>query len=551
MSLRPELLRALAEVRRLPSGADDWEAWQRASEAVEGAVAALEADEALDREEPALAFLPGGGVPGPRVPTPTGTGPRPVDATFPDLSVITAADLIRRRALSPVELIRAVLDRIEAYGKAVNAYITWDGAKALEAARRAEDAVMRGRPLGPLHGIPVAVKDLVFTADHPTTGGTRILKECLPREDATIIRRLADAGAILVGKLNLHELAYGVTSNNPHHGPVRNPWRLDRIAGGSSGGSAAAVAASLCLASLGTDTGGSIRIPAACCGVVGLKPTYGRVSRHGVLPLAWSLDHVGPITKDVADAAVLLRVVAGPDPDDPTATPLPVSDYGGLLGGDLRAVRIGLARDFFADPGEIDRVVWAAVQDAARILEGLGAHVEEVTVPFLRHAPAAQFFTISTEASTYHGRLLRRHGGELGVDVRRRLELGEFIAGTQYVRAQQARRRLIRECVTLFRRVDLLVTPTVPVVPPPIGAEMLTIDGTVKWVQPTLTRCTSPWNLIGLPAISLPCGFSDEGFPVGLQIVGRPFEEGMVLRVAYAYEQSSPWHTRRPPLRSG
>jgi aspartyl-tRNA(Asn)/glutamyl-tRNA(Gln) amidotransferase subunit A len=442
------------------------------------------------------------------------------------------------------------VDRIDAYGKTLNAYIAWYPEQAVQQARKAEDALARGRPVGPLHGVPIAVKDLFFTAGLPTTAGARVLADFVPQEDATVIHRLKEAGAILLGKLNLHELAYGVTNENPHFGPVRNPWNLNRISGGSSGGSAAAVAASLCLASLGTDTGGSIRIPASCCGVVGLKPTYGRVSRNGILPLAWSLDHVGPITRTVEDAALMLQVLAGEDSRDVTTSALPVPDYARLLGGDLKGLRIGLASAFFTDPAEVDPSVMAAVREALQTMESVGARVEEVSVPFLRHAPAIQYITLATEASANHARLLRTRGRELGLDVRRRLELGEFITAPQYVRAQQGRRLLMQELAAVFRRVDLLITPTLPVVAPPIGDQTLTIHGVEKRVQPTLTRCTSFVNLTGLPAISLPCGSDADGLPVGLQLIGQPFDEATLLRGAYAYQQASAWHTRRPSLGS-
>ncbi|MFQ5846881.1 MAG: amidase [Candidatus Methylomirabilales bacterium] len=547
MSYRLELFRELAEAGRLPSGAEDWEAWQKTYETMEGAIAALE-EEAMDGEESALVFRPGGVAP-PSTEPARGSVPLPEGGEILALSVASAVRLIRRRELSPVELVQAVLDRIDAYGKSLNAYIAWYPEEALEAARSAEDAVARGRPLGPLHGIPVALKDLFFTAGRPTTAGTRILTDCVPREDATVIRRLREAGAILLGRLNLHELAYGVTSDNPHFGPVRNPWDLTRIAGGSSGGSAAAVAASLCPASLGTDTGGSIRIPAACCGVVGLKPTYGRVSRSGILPLAWSLDHVGPITRGVEDAALLLEVLAGPDPRDLSTSALPVPKYHRTLGGNLTGVRIGLPRGFSPpDQAEVDPGVTGAVEQAVRVIEDGGGRVEEVSVPFLRHALAIQFFTLATEASANHRRLLRTRGRELGADVRRRIELGEFVTGTQYVRAQQARRRLVQEFAAVFRQVDLLVTPTLPVVAPPLGAHTVTIHGVQKRLQPTLTRFTSPLNLTGLPAISVPCGSDAGGLPVGLQMISRPFDEATLLRVAYAYQQASPWHPWQPPL---
>jgi len=547
MSLRPELFRELAALRRLPGGEEDSRAWQKAYEAIEEALATLE-EETRYGEEPALVFHPEGSVPASGDPRATGVRPRRAGSEIAELSVTSAVSLIHRKELSPVELVRAVLDRIDAYGERINAYIALDAENAIQAARQAEDALVHRHPLGPLHGVPLAVKDLFFEAGLPTTAGSRVLQDFVPREDATVIRRLKEAGAVLLGRLNLHELAYGVTNENPHFGPVRNPWRLSRIAGGSSGGSAAAVAASLCLASLGTDTGGSIRIPAACCGVVGLKPTYGRISRHGVLPLAWSLDHVGPITKNVEDAALLLQVLAGLDPRDPTASPLPVPVYSRVLGGDLEGVRIGVPKGFFTDPAEIEAGVLAAIQGALQVIESVGASVVEVSMPFLRHAPGVQFFTLATEASANHGWLLRRRGRELGLDVRRRLELGEFIAAPQYVRAQQARRRLVRDFADVFQQADLLVTPTLPVVAPPLGAETVAIQEVQKRIQPTLTRFTSPLNLTGLPAISLPCGSEVDGLPVGLQLIGRPFDEGTLLRAAYAYEKASRVDTRRPPL---
>ncbi len=549
MSVRPELFRVLAEARRLPSGEEDWEAWQKAYEVGEDALAALDEAE-LNAVEPALGFLHGGWELASRERTRGRAGLDPRDDEISEISLTAAADRIRRRELSPVELVQATVDRIDAYGKTLNAYIAWYPEQAVQQARKAEDALARGRPVGPLHGVPVAVKDLFFTAGLPTTAGARVLADFVPQEDATVIHRLKEAGAILLGKLNLHELAYGVTNENPHFGPVRNPWNLNRISGGSSGGSAAAVAASLCLASLGTDTGGSIRIPASCCGVVGLKPTYGRVSRNGILPLAWSLDHVGPITRTVEDAALMLQVLAGEDSRDVTTSALPVPDYARLLGGDLKGLRIGLVSAFFTDPAEVDPSVMAAVREALQTMESVGARVEEVSVPFLRHAPAIQYITLATEASANHARLLRTRGRELGLDVRRRLELGEFITAPQYVRAQQGRRLLMQELAAVFRRVDLLITPTLPVVAPPIGDQTLTIHGVEKRVQPTLTRCTSFVNLTGLPAISLPCGSDADGLPVGLQLIGQPFDEATLLRGAYAYQQASAWHTRRPSLGS-
>ncbi len=547
MSLRPELFRALADARGLPHGEEDREAWRQAYETVEEILAALEEEE-LGGEEPALSVVLGEPVSSPGEPAELPAGPRSQANDISEISIVSAARLIHRRELSPVELVQAMLERISTYGKPINAYIACYAEEAIQAARTAEDAIARGRPLGPLHGIPIAVKDLFFTAGLPTTAGTRVFKDFVSQEDATVIRRLKEAGAILLGKLNLHELAYGITNDNPHFGAVRNPWNLNRISGGSSGGPAAAVAASLCVGSLGTDTGGSIRIPAACCGVVGLKPTYGRVSRSGVFPLAWSLDHVGPITNVVEDAALLLQVLAGSDARDVTTSPLPVPDYCRALESDMKGVRIGLPRDFFYDPAEVDPLVMGAVEGALGVLEGLGASVEEVSIPLLRHAPAIQFLTLLSEATANHSRLLRTRGRELGIDVRRRLELGEFLGASQYVRAQQARRLLMEEFAAVFHQVDLLVTPTLPIVAPPIGEQTVAIRGIRKRLQPTITRFTSPANLTGLPAITIPCGTDVGGIPVGLQMVGRPFDEVTLLRGAYAYQRATPWHARRPPV---
>lgn len=549
MSLHPDLFRLWADARHLPSGEEDWDAWLKAFEAVEDVLGALD-DEELNGQEPALVFLHEEEKLHSGEPTRVTAARDPRSDDVSALSLTMAADLIRRRQLSPVDLVRAVLDRIDAHGETINAYIAHYPEQALEQARRAEDALATRRPVGPLHGIPIAVKDLFFETGLPTTVGARVFPDFVPQEDATVIRRLKDAGAILIGKLNLHELAYGVTNENPHFGPVRNPWKLNRISGGSSGGSAAAVAASLCLASLGTDTGGSVRIPASCCGIVGLKPTYGRVSRSGVFPLAWSLDHVGPITKTVEDAAVMLQVMAGQDARDITASARPIPQYSRMLGGDLNGVSIGLISAFFTDPTEVDPEVTAAVQAALAVMESLGAGVEEVSIPLLRHARAAQYLTLSAEASANHARLLRARGRELGVDVRRRLELGEFVTATQYVRAQQVRRLLAQEFAGVFRRVDLLITPTLPIVAPPLGDHRVTVAGVQKGVQPILTRFTSPFNLTGLPAISVPCGTTGDGLPVGLQIIGRPFDEPTVLRGAFVYQQASTWHTGRPSLGS-
>jgi aspartyl-tRNA(Asn)/glutamyl-tRNA(Gln) amidotransferase subunit A len=457
------------------------------------------------------------------------------------------ARLVATWEVSPVEVVRAHLERIEELDGRLKAFITVSGDEALSAAKAAEAAVTTGRSLGPLHGVPLGLKDLYATKGVRTTGGSRILSDWVPEQDATVVTRLTDAGGIIVGKLNMHEFAYGPEGTNIHYGHPWNPWdpKTHRIAGGSSSGSAVAVAAALCAGALGSDTGGSIRIPSALCAITGLKPTYGRVSRAGVLPLAWSLDHVGPMTRNAADAALMLTAMAGYDPQDPTSSVLPVSDYSAALTGQVKGLRVGLLRAVFLE--EADPVVRGAVEQAARTLEGLGARVEEVQIPSAAHASAASFAILAPEALTYHEQWVKSRPQDYSADILDRLRTGAFVSATQYLRAQQVRALIRNEVDGLLASRDVLIAPTTPVPATPMGQNELTLNGQVQDLRSSLIRFTRIFNLTGHPVASVPCGFTPEGLPVGMQILGRPFDEATVLRAADAYQRATDWHSRRPP----
>ncbi len=453
------------------------------------------------------------------------------------LSLSEQSALVQRRAVSPRELTAAVLARIERLNPRVNAFLTVMREQAEQDAARAEQELAAGQSRGSLHGLPISLKDLYDTAGVRTTGGAKILADRVPQQDCTVARRLREAGAVLVGKTNLHEFAFGVTSANPHFGPVRNPWAPDRVPGGSSGGSGAAVAAGMGSASLGSDTGGSIRIPAALCGIVGLKPTYGRVSRAGVLPLAWSLDHAGPMTRTVEDAALVLQAIAGHDPADPASSRAPVPDFRAGLRDGVRGRSFGVPRQYFFT--ELSPDVEAAVDAALVELERLGARRVEVDLPYIDYALDVIESVILPEALSVHLRWLRERLDDYGEDVRDRLLAALAIPGVQYVDGQRVRRLISQGFAEALRDVDVLVTPTTAVPAPPAA----------DFRDPrVLTRFTAPINLTGLPACAVPCGFSAEGLPLSMQVIGRAFDEVAVLRFAWAYEQATEWHRRRPPL---
>jgi aspartyl-tRNA(Asn)/glutamyl-tRNA(Gln) amidotransferase subunit A len=460
-------------------------------------------------------------------------------------SMTELARLIATKAVSPVEVVRVHLDRIAALDRDLRAYITVCADTALEAARAAEAALVSGQAVGPLHGVPYALKDLYDTAGVRTTGGSRIFADRVPAADATVVRRLAQAGAILLGKLNMVEFAYGPEGLNAHYGHARNPWDrgVHRMAGGSSSGSGVAVAAGLAPGALGSDTGGSIRIPASLCGITGLKPTYGRVSRAGVLPLAWSMDHVGPMTRSAADCALMLGAMAGYDPADASTSVLPVPDYLAALTGDVKGLRVGLLRSGFLDGATPE--VRAAVEAAAKTLAAAGAVVDEVTLETMKYVPAASLAVVGVEALAYHADLLRTRASEYDPDIARRLRLGAFVGGVHYVRAQQVRALVRAEVDAALARRDVLLAPSTPIAAPAVDERQTMLGDGPSDVRGALIRFTRPFNFSGHPACALPCGFTAGGLPIGLQLVGRPFDEATVLRAADAFQRLTDCHTRR------
>lgn len=460
------------------------------------------------------------------------------------LSVADAARALRNGDYSALELTDAYLRRIEALNPTINAYITVTAERARGDARRATEELAVGKVRGPLHGIPIAHKDLYETAGIRTTGGSKIHGGYIPTTDSTVVRKLREAGTVFLGKLNTHEYAYGVTTNNPHYGATRNPWDLERIPAGSSGGSGAAIAAGLATAATGSDTGGSIRMPASLCGVVGLKPTFGRVSKAGVMPLSYRFDHAGPLTRTVEDAALMLNAMAGYDPRDPATVRMPVLDATADLGLGLQGLRIGVPRAYFFAQLEDD--IAAAIEIAIGEFRRLGADVREVDIPGVAEGLAGTFAYVLAEAQQIHAQSLRQRSEDFGTDV---LEiLTSYTPGTDALlaglRACDALTVSMRESL---ESVDVLLTPTTPITAVRIGQELVRYGNIEESVLSAMIRCTAPFNTTHLPALSLPCGFSQLGLPIGLQIAGRPFDEATVLRVGYAYEQATDWHRRSPP----
>lgn len=458
------------------------------------------------------------------------------------LTIAEAGELLRSRSLSPVELTRAFLDRIDALDDTLQCYITVLHDDAMAAARQAEAEILRGDYRGPMHGIPIALKDLYDTAGVRTTASSKVMADRVPTADATTTARLKAAGAVLLGKLAMHEFALGGPDPTNGFPLARNPWNLAHIPGGSSSGSGAGIAAGLCMGTLGSCTGGSIRGPAAFCGIAGIKATYGRVSRYGVVPLSWSLDHCGPMTWTVEDSAIMLQAIAGYDPKDPTSSQAPVPDYAAALKADVSGLRIGVPRHFFfADDPKIDKQTLAAVDSALSEYEDMGAHIEEISVPMLEHAGAAQPVIMLSEAFAYHQNNLRNEPELFGEMVRARFRTGGLFSAADYVQAQRARNVLKRQFAEALRRVDVIASPTMSN-PAPRFDEM---DAMTTSRVPSFT---GPYNLTGMPAISTPCGFTTEGLPIGLQIAGKPFDEPTVFRAAYTYEQRARLFERRPSV---
>ena len=451
--------------------------------------------------------------------------------------------MFRRGSLSPVDLTVDCLARIEKLNPRLNAFITVTAESALAQARVAEAEIRRGVWRGPLHGIPLALKDLIDTAGVPTTAASALFKDRMPAEDAEVVRRLKAAGAVLLGKQNLHEFAYGGSSLVSYFGEVRNAWNPEHIAGGSSGGSATAVAAGLIYGAIGTDTAGSIREPATLCGVVGLKPTYGRVSARGVIPLSISLDHVGPIARTVADAAVIFQAIAGFDAKDKASVDAPVEDYIAALAKNLKPLRIGVPRKFFFE--ELDADVASAINHALSGLAAIGAELCELKLRGLELPVATDRTLQKGEAHAFHAEFVARTPELYQPETLRRIRTGDNVSPEKVLECRRELERARREITTTFADVDLLVTPTTPI-PAPLIAELKQNPELLRPRELLLLRNTRPINVWGLPAISVPCGFTPAGLPIGLQIIGPHWGEATVLQLAHAYEQATAWHKREP-----
>lgn len=458
------------------------------------------------------------------------------------LSATALGEKIKNRELSPVDAVEACLARIEATEPQLNAYVRVLADEARAAAKQAEEEIAAGHWRGPLHGVPVALKDLYDLADVPTTASSRVREDWMRDADSAAAERLKQAGAIILGKTHTHEFAYGVVTPTS-----RNPWDTERTPGGSSGGSGATVASSGAFMAMGSDTGGSIRIPAGLCGTVGLKPTFGRVSRAGITSLAWGLDHAGPLTRTVEDAATCLQVLAGYDPRDPGSVDEPVPDYSAGLHDGIKGLRVGVPTNYFFD--QLDEEVEAAVRKAYEQLESLGAELVDVALPMPEQLGAVEFAILLPEASDYHRQMLRDKSALYTDEVRVMLEAGEFVPATTYIRAQRVRNLLQQEFRKLYDHVDVIVAPTIAATAVTAGTKSITWpDGSEEPLISAYTRFAVPGNVTGLPCLSVPCGFSSEGLPIGFQAIGRPFDEATVLRLGAAYEAATDWHTRRPDI---
>jgi aspartyl-tRNA(Asn)/glutamyl-tRNA(Gln) amidotransferase subunit A len=463
-------------------------------------------------------------------------------ADIPFLSASELSDLIKKREVSSVEAVEVYLDRIDSLNGKLFAYLTVCRDEALQAAREADQALAQGQILGPMHGVPVAVKDQINSAGIRTTGGSPIFNDVVPTEDATVLANLKSAGAVLLGKLNMTEFA--TTGLSHGYDTARNPWDTDRFTGGSSSGSGAATAAFMCAASLGEDTGGSVRFPATWCGLMGLRPTWGRVSRYGVMPGVWSMDQIGPITRTVEDCALTLQAIAGQDRKDPYTSSAPVPDYRQALDGNIRGLRVGVVKEMLHNQ-DVDPEIRNAVLAAANGLGELGATVDEVSLPMTSHAGTISG-SIRIEAPTNYRDLLLNHLQEIRHDNRIGFLTSNILPATAYYKAQKLRALLRQEVLDALQDFDVLVTPTAGVAAQKVEPDpaIESKDGTNR--MPWLL--TTAFSLASIPAASICCGFTEENLPIGLQIGGRPFEEGKILNVAYAYEQANEWRLRKPRI---
>jgi aspartyl-tRNA(Asn)/glutamyl-tRNA(Gln) amidotransferase subunit A len=451
-------------------------------------------------------------------------------------SLARLSHTIREGELSPVEVTRHLLERIESANPALNAYITVAAEEALAAASRLEK-VSAGSLRGPLHGVPVGLKDIVYTRGLRTTMGSESFQDYVPGYNATVVERLEGAGAIIIGKLNTHQFAYGPTGDRSYFGPVRNPYDAGKISGGSSSGAGAAVASGLCYAAVGTDTGGSVRIPASCCGIVGMKPTFGRVSKHGIYPLSWTLDHPGPMTRTVEDNAILLGVLSGYDKRDPYSAWRDTENFTRHLVPSLEDKVIGVPSSFYFD--NVEPEVSSKVRDTIEVLSELGAEVREVELPRTEEMLTAQRTILAGEAFTVHYDLLQEKPDQYEEEVRQRLLAGEAIQAREYINAQQLKHVAIREFNQALEEVDVLASPTLPVLPTGIDQREVDTHGCEEHVRSALTRLTGPTNLNGFPSLSVPCGFSESSLPIGLQFMGKAFDEIGLYQLGYALETAT------------
>jgi aspartyl-tRNA(Asn)/glutamyl-tRNA(Gln) amidotransferase subunit A len=479
----------------------------------------------------------------------TGAQQKGQGSNVSQLGLSEASQLVRSKKVSPVELTRECLSRIERLNPKLNAFITVTADSALAEARQAEAEIQRDRWRGPLHGIPIALKDLIDTAGVRTTAASGLFKDRIPTQDAEIVHRLKAAGAVFLGKLNLHEFAYGGSSAISYFAPVRNPWDSGHSPGGSSGGSAAAVAAQLCYAAIGSDTGGSVRQPAGYCGIVGLKPTYGRVSTSGVIPLSWSQDHLGPMTRTATDAALMLQVIAGYDPQDTASTDTPVADYAATIAAPTFPLRLGILRAYFYDA--LNPEIQAAMDAALSVLKTLTRTQRDI-------APLATDSTYSSvmdpyvtilkaEAYAYHKEYVSKSPELYQAQTLKRIQAGADVTTSAYIQSRRQLEQIRRSVSRVFDNVDALVTPTAPV-PPFAIADLEADPNTLREKELLMLRNTRPFNMLGLPTVSIPCGFTSADLPIGMQLTGPPGGEAMVLRLAYAYEQATGWHKRKPNL---
>lgn len=444
------------------------------------------------------------------------------------------SQLIKDKEISPVDLTEASWERIEQVNPKLNAFIASLQDESITQARKLEQEILAGRWRGPLHGIPIGLKDLIYTAGVRTTMGSGIYQNFIPEFSATAAQQLIEAGAILLGKLNTHEFAYGPSGDVSFFGPVRNPYDVTRVTGGSSSGSGAAVAAGMCFAALGTDTGGSIRIPSSACGIIGMKPTFGRVSKHGVYPLGYTLDHVGPMTRTVRDNAIVLNLLAGFDPQDPYSLEQTAEDFTRHIGIDVNGMVIGLPDSFYYE--HVEEEVRTALERAAQIFERLGAKIHEVKID-LSQASWAQLMTVRGESYAVHENHMINQPDRFQPEVRTRIELSKGTTAHEYVKAQQLRLEIRHSFLESFKQADVLLAPTLPILPPYIGQRESIIDGFEEPTFASLLRLNGPANLTGLPSLSMPCGFSRDGLPIGMQLIGKPLDEATLYRVAAAFEQ--------------